>query len=289
MNTNLNQVKKIIILIIASNDAEHENDLETQKKTWVSKCPENISVIFLRGWNNDYSLLDNHTLYVPCREEYSLILTKTLLGIEYILNHLSFDVLIRTNVSTYFEGNLLNKELGRPIYDFEFFGGYFDKTKMQYKNKKKSHEYISGAGIFLSKGTANQLIELNPKNYIGMADDIAIFEFLITKKDITCIRIVRNNLHYTHLFVPSFYIRTKNSFNSNSASIRMNLIHKYFTSSSLTMKIKSYLSIEKNEIDEYIKHPEGILRFLTKNRVVFWAFIKAKIQLHYFFIKNVDK
>lgn len=280
MNTNLNQVKKIIILIIASNDAEHENDLETQKKTWISKCPENISVIFLRGWNNDYSLLDNHTLYVPCREEYSLILTKTLLGIEYILNHLSFDVLIRTNVSTYFEGNLLNKELGRPIYDFEFFGGYFDKTKMLYKNKKKSHEYISGAGIFLSKGTANQLIKLNPKNYIGMADDVAIFEFLITKKDITCIRIVRNNLHYTHLFVPSFYIRTKNSFNSNSASIRMNLIHKYFTSLSLTMKINSYLAIEKNEIDEYIKHPEGIFRFLTKNRVVFWAFIKTKIQFH---------
>lgn len=282
-------MKKIIILVIASNDVEHERDLETQKKTWASRCPDNISVIFLRGWNNDYYLFENDTLHVPCREEFSLILTKTLLGIKYVLEHLKFDVLIRTNVSTYFEGIRLNQELNKPIYDCEFFGGYFDKTKLKHQDKKKSYEYISGAGIFMSKGAANHLVKLNPRKYLGIADDLAIFNYLTTYKDIRCIRIVRNNLHYTHVFIPTFYIRTKNSFDSNSSSIRMHLIDKYFTSSSLSMRIGSYLAIEKNEINEYRNHPEGIFRFLTKNRVVFWALIKAKVKFHLPLYKSVGK
>jgi hypothetical protein len=282
-------MKKIIILVIASNDVEHERDLETQKKTWASRCPDNISVIFLRGWNNDYYFFENNTLHVPCREEYSLILTKTLLGIKYVLEHLKFDVLIRTNVSTYFEGIRLNQELNKPIYDYEFFGGYFDKTKLNHQDKKKSYEYISGAGIFMSKGAANHLVKLNPRKYLGIADDLAIFNYLITYKDIRCIRIARNNLHYTHVFIPTFYIRTKNSFDSNSSSIRMHLIDKYFTSSSLSMRIGSYLAIEKNEINEYRNHPEGIFRFLTKNRVVFWALIKAKVKFRLPLYKSAGK
>ena len=40
----------ILILIIASNDPEHELDLQSQKNTWIRTCNANVSVIFLRGW-----------------------------------------------------------------------------------------------------------------------------------------------------------------------------------------------------------------------------------------------
>lgn len=269
-------MKKVIILIIASNDLEHERDLLTQKRTWVSRCPESISVIFLRGWQNNYFFLDIDTLYVPCREEYSLILTKTLLGINYLLENYDFDILIRSNVSTYFESKRLIKELNKSIYSSDFFGGYFDKTSIKYFNQKKSLEYVSGAGVFLSRAAVAKLSKLNSEKYVGIADDIAISKYLNDQKEIMSIRMVRNNLHYTHLFIPTFYIRTKNSFDSNSASRRMNLIDQYFRSDSKSMKIRAYFQIQKNEVSEYRMHPEGLIKFLSKNRVVFWALFKAK-------------
>jgi hypothetical protein len=269
-------VKKIIILIIASNDLEHERDLITQKRTWVSRCPESISVIFLRGWENNYFFLDMDTLYVPCREEYSLILTKTLLGINYLLENYDFDILIRSNVSTYFESKRLIRELNKSIYSSDFFGGYFDKTSIKYFNQKKSLEYVSGAGVFLSRAAVAKISKLNSEKYVGIADDIAISEYLNDQKEIMSIRMVRNNLHYTHLFIPTFYIRTKNSFDSNSASRRMNLIDQYFRCESKSMKIRAYFQIQKNEVSEYRMHPEGFIKFLSKNRVVFWALFKAK-------------
>jgi len=269
-------MKKIIILVIASNDPEHEIDLATQKRTWISQCSENISVIFLRGWENNYFLMDKDTLYVPCREEYSLILTKTLLGIEYLLENINFDILIRTNVSTYFESERLNQELSKPVYDCDFFGGYFDRMSSKHSHGKKSSEYISGAGIFISRSAAVQLSKLIPKAYKGIYDDVAIFDFLNDKKEIISIRMLRNNLHYTHIFIPTFYIRTKNSFNSSSASRRMILIHEYFMSSTILTKIKAYFKIQKNELNEYLNHPEGIFQYIAKNRVVFLSFLRTQ-------------
>ena len=269
-------MKKIIILIIASNDLEHERDLLTQKSTWVSRCPQNISVIFLRGWENNYFFLDKDTLYVPCREVYSLILTKTLLGMNYLIENFDFDILIRSNVSTYFESKRLIKELSKSIYNSDFFGGYFDKTSIKYFNQKKSLEYVSGAGVFLSRAVVAKLSKLNPEKCVGIADDVAISEYLNNQKEIMSIRMVRNNLHYTHLFIPTFYVRTKNSFDSDSASRRMNLIDQYFRSESKSMKIRAYFQIQKNEISEYLMHPEGFVKFLSKNRVVFLALLKAK-------------
>jgi hypothetical protein len=269
-------VKKILILIIASNDLEHEKDLLSQKSTWASRCPQNISVIFLRGWKNDFFFLDKGTLYVPCREEYSLILTKTILGMNYVLENFDFDILIRSNVSTYFESKRLNKELSKSIYNSDFFGGYFDQANFKHSNQKERLEYVSGAGLFLSRAVVAKLSKLNPEKYAGIADDIAMSEYLNDQEGIISIRIVRNNLHYTHFFIPTFYIRTKNSFDFKSASRRMILIDKYFRSDSISMKIRAYFQIQKNEFREYRMHPEGFVKFLSKNRVVFWAFLKAK-------------
>ena len=45
---------KVIILILASKDSEHEIDLSSQQKTWVNSCNKDVTVIFLRGWDQDY-------------------------------------------------------------------------------------------------------------------------------------------------------------------------------------------------------------------------------------------
>ena len=111
---------------------------------------------------------------------------------------------------------------------------------------------------------------------MGVADDIAISNYLsnLGKKSI---RIARNNLQSTHIFIPTFYIRTKNSFDSNSASKRMILIHEYFQNVNKIFRALSYFKILKNESKEFLNQPEGIRQYIAKNRVVFLSFVRLKL------------
>jgi hypothetical protein len=206
---------KILILIIASNQPEHELDLQSQKNTWVETGNDNVSVIFLRGWDEQRYQFDSGVLFVPIQETYSNILEKTILGLKYILNNIDFDVLVRSNVSTYFETNKLVKELSSPKYRGSFVGGYFDKSKNKNFYSGDSFEYISGTGIYLSKDVVIGLSKLDPNKYTGVFDDLAIYDFL-RNKGFKTVRMARNNLFSTHFFIPTFNIRLKNTFNSKS-------------------------------------------------------------------------
>ena len=268
---------KVIILVIASNNLVHENDMQTQVDTWISNCPSNIRVIFLRGWENNFYQLKNNVLFVPCREEYLFILRKTILGIQFVLENLDFDVLIRTNVSTYFEPKKLILELNHPRYKSDFAGGYIDRSSQKVMNSVKSFEYISGTGIFLSKNVAKIVTELDPENYFNIFDDIAISHFL-QKKNVRILRLARNNLHSTHLFIPTFHIRMKNSFNPKTAAIRMKLVHDFFQEKIFHKKLRFYLKICSNEFSEYINSSESFYLYFVKNRIVVASFIKLKIQ-----------
>jgi len=268
---------KIIFLILASNDFEHELDLETQKKTWINQNLKDVTTIVLRGWNKSYYEMDQNTLYVPSPEQYSLILDKTILGLKYISKNYDFDILIRTNSSTYFDIRTLKRELNHSIYKENFYGGYIDKSKQSILNYKQPFEYISGAGIFMSKLAVDKLITINPNNYRGIFDDIAIDNFF-KNQNLRRIRMTRNNLQSTHIFWPTYYIRTKNSSNSYSASKRMLLLSSYFSCHSFTMKIKHYLKIELNEIHEFFNDSEPFILFLAKNRVVLLSFLRSKLE-----------
>ena len=268
---------KILILIIASNDPEHEADFEIQNKTWVSKCHKDVSVMYLRGWDQAYFYFEKekNVLFVPIPEAYSNILSKTILGIKYILDNFEFDILVRSNVSTYFETHRLVRELNHPIYCGSFFGGYFDKSKNSNFNNGNSFEYISGTGLYFSKDIATILSELDPEFYTDVFDDLAIFDFL-KNKDLKLIRMARNNLFSTHLFIPTFNIRLKNSFDSKSASRRMQLVHNFFYNEDILSKFLAYFKIQLNEQYEFLRHPEPPYMYLIKNRVVLISYLKMK-------------
>lgn len=269
---------KILILVIASNQPENEADLESQKNTWVSVCNKNVSVIFLRGWEQGqyYFVKEKNVLFVPIREEYSNILSKTVLGINYILDNFEFDILVRSNVSTYFETNRLVRELNHPIYRGSFFGGYFDRSKDRKFHNGNSFEYISGTGIYLSKDAAVALSKLEPNQYIGVSEDLAIYDYL-KDKGFKAIRMARNNLFSTHFFIPTFNIRVKNTFNSKSASRRMQLVHNYFYAKPLPLKVLAYFKLQMYETYEFLRHPEYPHMYLIKNRVVLKSFLKMKL------------
>ena len=257
----------LVFLVIASRDSVHEQDLLTQKQTWAAFLPEGVNVVWLRGHEEDKFVFDGKTLYVPCHELYGNILEKTILGIKYIVENLDFDVLVRTNVSTYFNIDKTLFELGKRYYKDEFFGGYIDKSKGGYFGKKERQDYISGTGIFLSRAAAKKLSTLDFMDYMHIPDDVAISHFL-DLSGLRKVRMSRNNLGSTHIFFPSYYIRAKSSAVSSLASDRMQLIENYFKQDTLSAKLRSYMQIIGFEIRAFQSHPERKLRYVQRNRIV---------------------
>jgi hypothetical protein len=263
---------KVIFLVIASEDPVHQSDLFTQRDTWVRTIPPECKVIWLRGHEKNSFDFDDSTLTVPCLELYGNILEKTILGVRYILETFEFDVLVRTNVSTYFNVEKTLAELRKRSYLHPFFGGYIDKTKGEYFGKLGKNDYISGTGIFLSRGAAEKLADLNFTQFRGVPDDVAISHYL-ELSGIQKVRMKRNNLGSTHIFIPTYYIRAKSSAVSTLASTRMRLIDQYFNQTSIRGRIDSYLQLVKLEVQAFLDHPEPKFRYLQRNRLVFRNFL----------------
>ena len=266
---------RVIFLVIASEDPVHQADLEVQRRTWASSILSDSRVIWLRGSESNVATMEGDTLYVPCEELYENILEKTIRGIKYVLENFDFDVLVRTNVSTYFDSKRLTLELEKKIYSKTFVGGYVDKSNGGYFDSKRAFEYISGTGIFLSKIAAKSLSKLNPEEFKALPDDVAISHYL-SSKGIRLVRMHRNNLASTHFFIPSFFTRAKSSTDSSLAGKRMVLLHEYFTSDKVLGRLSTTIKILKLEISAFLNHPETKIRYLRRNRVVLVSFFKTK-------------
>jgi hypothetical protein len=99
----------VLFLIIASNNPENVRDLQAQLSTWLGEIPSNYQFLIIRGSELSRFNYSLNTLYVPARELYENILLKTSLGICWAIENMDFDLLIRTNVSTYFAIDQLDK------------------------------------------------------------------------------------------------------------------------------------------------------------------------------------
>lgn len=248
-----------------------------QIDTWANQDLEDINILWLRGWNEDYSLLVGRELFVPCKEEYGNILEKTILGIKYVLEYMNFDVLIRSNVSTYFDLVGLKRELSRKQFKKDFYGGYVDMTNGGYFGFSQPFEYLSGTGIFMTRPYAQRLSTLNSKEFHDVPDDVAISEFF-KSAGLRRIRMKRNNLSSTHIFLPTFHIRAKSSTDSTLAGKRMVLLYRYFGSKVPQNRIKVYISILIMEFRALIRHPESIKWYLLRNRVVLSSYIRMRVE-----------
>jgi hypothetical protein len=248
----------------------------SQIQTWAYSDSENVSILWLRGWDENHFKLDGRDLYVPCKEEYAKILEKTILGTKFILSEFDFDILIRSNVSTYFDLKSLERELSRRQYRTDFYGGYVDKTKGSYFGGSTSQEYLSGTGIFMSRRYSEILSLLNWRDFENIPDDVAISEFF-RQKGLRRFRMKRNNLSSTHIFLPNFYTRTKSSTDSSLAGKRMHLLRQYFETQGIRKRIRIYFLIQILELKAFFNHPEPIRMYILRNRVVAANYVKIKL------------
>jgi hypothetical protein len=162
----------IINLVLYSKDKEYENMYDLTNK-YYSKFSnvKTIYYIFNENICNDYELKDN-ILHIRGKETYIPgILEKTIKAFQYIDKNYKFDYVIRSNISTIVDFNLLTEYLqGRPIE----YGGIKMNTDKKIHPDIGESIYASGTSIIFSKNTLREF--LNKKQYIrkDLIDDVSI-------------------------------------------------------------------------------------------------------------------
>jgi len=248
--------RKVVFLILASKNPINVIDEAYQRKTWAKSSSPGIECIWLNGSENLKSPLfirAEQRLIVPIEDSQENILQKTILGIEWLLQNRKFDILIRTNVSSYFAIDRL--KFSRPlILNEPIAAGYLDVARIG--NVVNTNQlFISGSGIFMNNVAAQLLCKIKASNFIGIPDDVAISMYLLQFR-IPIFSISRGNIHSTGLFKAIPYQRLKSSIHANVTQERMELVHNFFCARSFKESVKSLAYIYLFEIQYLFRSPE---------------------------------
>jgi hypothetical protein len=257
---------KILFLVLAGGGPEHIRDEATQRETWASISTIHFNFLWIKAGKELTYDSCTQTLYVPCLEHE--LLKKSWLAANWCVDNIEFDVAIRTNVSTYFDVEILQKYLKRNNFSQHSFGGHLKFTKFNQISQQKS-VFISGTGIFMGGESirffASQTIEVLQ----DIPDDIAISQILHLNPKLHLHSIPMLNLPSHHIFLPRHhYIRCKSSWNSLMATRRMIAIHSFNEARFSLRKFVRFFAIQLIELKSIRIDRGSFIRYFIRIRIL---------------------
>lgn len=264
-------------LILSDGARENQRDLAQLQLSWGGDVPLG-DIVYLKGAGCLHGLSADGVLRVDAPSDYPSILAKTKAGILYMYKETSFDYLVRVNASTYVNHCSLLRILRKKNIEF---GGYPLSKGSLWSRNPKSEFFLSGAFLLFSRKTCQLFEDLEIDSYTGCPDDVAISSFLLEKK-IKASKISRSNLSNSFLFVPKVHVRLKSSYVGTAASSRFPLVHSFYKEVGALKKLKSWFSIQSNEIRILKESPVKTLGLFT------WHFVRIKGELSFWIyrVKN---
>lgn len=195
---------KILNLVLYSNH-EHFDSMKRLSSLYYKQF-DNVKTIYYKftsSIENDIEI-EKDVLYIKGNESHTPgILFKTLKAFQYIVNlKEEFDYVIRTNISTVVNFDLLIKQIiiNSPIY----YGGILCQLKYIANNsgidpKYQNIPYVSGLGIILSMDALRYIVYNNHLIDLNVIDDVAIgILFYTYRKDIKIKNLCyQNNILFT--------------------------------------------------------------------------------------------
>jgi hypothetical protein len=179
---------KCIILVIATNDMPYFKNARKVWKKYMNINPD-IKVLFVYGKLSD-SLYEQNTSDIIFNDleeslESSTILVKTIRAMFIINKYFSYDYFIRTNISTFWNLNIIDTLLQKCPQKMCYAGGhnlspYFIPI---YSNNIINTTIYSGVCIILSPDIVEYILNNISKIIFYIPDDISIGVFL---EDIQC-------------------------------------------------------------------------------------------------------
>lgn len=232
-------MKKVCFLILAGGDNSHLHDLEITRKTWLSTHDNRFTYFEFFGRQLEKLQVKSNQIIVDCEENYGNLLKKTILGIRQVLKvDQESQFFVRTNVSSYFEIEKIRNVFIELNKNSPFIAGYTEIFN--------SKRFVSGSAIFMSRSALELLATMDPDDYLGIPDDVAISRFLIAK-NVTIFHLKRGNPSNSFVFLRSSHYRLKISNLPYAASRRMNLIHQLNSQSNLVKRIRVRILIQLQE------------------------------------------
>lgn len=219
---------RVVYLVLAGGNKQHELNKISQEKTWATENP-NFQVFWIHGDSRIHQTkLVNRDIYVPVEEQYENLLAKTIYALRWLNENHQFDFVIRTNTSNYFNYEKTKMELSKDESYVNKFGGVKATWVGEAASTYSVTEYISGAGIHLSRIAATELCRMIVSDYFLIPDDVAISKYL-SDNGIDMFVMNRSNVTDYEPISPLHQTRVKSWVSSKVTSSRMHEVHRIHT------------------------------------------------------------
>jgi hypothetical protein len=162
---------KILVLVLSANVAPYPALMRTQRETWASVPIEGVEPVFYHG--GETLSLDGCRLVLPVSDHLHEVGRKTLAAFEWAVAHRDFDLVFRTNNSSYVDLPNLRRYVdqhGRAQRFYSGFVGLFDTLP-----------FASGSGYFLSRDLVEVVLDHRDRwrHEWEEADDVALADVLL--------------------------------------------------------------------------------------------------------------
>ena len=180
---------KTIILILSTKNKNYDCFKSAIKETWFRDFSDKgIKCLFYEGGSEKNTLIED-TIYLNCDDSLQGTARKLKLALDFIENNFEYDVIYRTNLSSYLDSNKFlsyvkrykidsNSYSGLKAYSY-FYKEYFWKKKLIYKiltfmglNLGKKIYFASGSGFFLGKNNVRKILKFN--KHENFVDDVMV-------------------------------------------------------------------------------------------------------------------
>ena len=139
---------KVLMLVISS---DTEAVYADHRKVWLSYMNSNpqIECYFIQYRDGDQAI-EGNIFWLRGEESFPAIITKTIDSLDYFLKKDSYDFIVRTNMSSLWNFNVLLKHL-ETLPKEKVYNGYI--------GHHNNILFVSGSGFIMSRDVANLLIE----------------------------------------------------------------------------------------------------------------------------------
>lgn len=171
-------MNKLIILVLSSKTYPSSRNQKAQIKTWAKNIPLGVEIIFYTSGQKES--IKNNILTVNAGKKTSDIGDKTLKAFGWVMKNRQFNYLFRTNTSSYIDIENLLEYIG-SLNDSEEFVYSGKKMSLPKNNLRDKVDFISGAGILLSRSTIDLILKNENSFELEEWDDVAIGKLLQAK------------------------------------------------------------------------------------------------------------
>jgi hypothetical protein len=212
---------RVLVLVLAARIPPYPALVRVIERTWASTSVPGIeTLVYIGGPSSE---LRGRTLAVPVPDDLAHVGQKTIACFAYALEQRQFDLVFRTNCSSYVDLPNLSTFVGTRAVPRRFYGGKVGVPD--------GIRFASGSGYFLSRDLVELAVE-HPDEWNDSPDDVALAS-LLARHGVEPVEIPRQDLvtfaDLARLDLSNFHFRCKATVGgSRDDRVIMLAVHRAF-------------------------------------------------------------